>query len=62
VLLITAAVLEANADALRGPISRMGALATPLASALAFIEPGLAKDADCGGLLAEARRYGAPAP
>ena len=34
-------------------------LATPLASVLAFIDPGLAKDADCGSLLAEAQRQGA---
>ncbi len=38
----------------------LGVLATPLASVLAFIDPGLAKDADCGALLAEAQRYGAP--
>jgi AsmA family protein len=38
----------------------LGVLATPLASVLAFIDPGLAKDADCGALLAEAQREGAP--
>jgi uncharacterized protein involved in outer membrane biogenesis len=38
----------------------LGVLATPLAAALAFIDPGLAKDADCGALLAEAERQGAP--
>ena len=38
----------------------LGVLATPLASVLAFIDPGLAKDADCGSLLAEAQRQGAP--
>jgi hypothetical protein len=38
----------------------LGVLATPLASVLAFIDPGLAKDADCGALLAEAGRQGAP--
>ena len=37
----------------------LGVLATPLASVLAFIDPGLAKDADCGSLLAEAQRQGA---
>ena len=36
----------------------LGVLATPLASVLAFIDPGLAKDADCGALLAEAQRQG----
>jgi AsmA family protein len=38
----------------------LGVLATPLASVLAFIDPGLAKDADCGALLAEAQRQGTP--
>ena len=38
----------------------LGVLATPLASVLAFIDPGLAKDADCSGLIQEAERQGAP--
>jgi AsmA family protein len=38
----------------------LGVLATPLASVLAFVDPGLAKDTDCGALLAEAQRQGAP--
>ena len=38
----------------------LGVLATPLASVLAFIDPGLAKDADCSGLIQEAEREGAP--
>jgi AsmA family protein len=38
----------------------LGVLATPLASVLAFIDPGLAKDADCSSLLAEARGQGTP--
>jgi AsmA family protein len=38
----------------------LGVVATPLASVLAFIDPGLAKDADCSSLLAEARSQGAP--
>jgi hypothetical protein len=29
----------------------LGALLTPLASALAFVDPGLTKDADCGALM-----------
>jgi uncharacterized protein involved in outer membrane biogenesis len=37
----------------------LGVLATPLAAVLAFVDPGLAKDADCGALLAEAQRQGA---
>lgn len=39
----------------------LGALATPLAALLPFVDPGLAEDAACGALLAEARRQGAPA-
>jgi uncharacterized protein involved in outer membrane biogenesis len=38
----------------------LGVLATPLAAVLGFIDPGLAKDADCGSLIAEAQREGAP--
>lgn len=37
----------------------LGVLATPLASVIAFIDPGLAKDADCNALVAEAERQGA---
>ena len=40
----------------------LGVLATPLASVVAFIDPGLAKDADCGALIAEAERQGAHPP
>jgi uncharacterized protein involved in outer membrane biogenesis len=38
----------------------LGVVATPLASILAFIDPGLAKDADCSSLLAEAQGQGIP--
>jgi uncharacterized protein involved in outer membrane biogenesis len=38
----------------------LGVVATPIASILAFIDPGLAKDADCSSLLAEAQSQGAP--
>jgi hypothetical protein len=31
----------------------LGVLLTPLASALAFVDPGLSKDADCGALMTE---------
>jgi len=37
----------------------LGVLATPLASVVAFIDPGLAKNADCSALIAEAERQGA---
>ena len=32
----------------------LGVVATPLAAVLAFVDPGLAKDADCAALLAAA--------
>ncbi len=38
----------------------LGALVNPLAALLPFIDPGLAKDANCGALLADASREGAP--
>ena len=40
----------------------LGALLSPLAAILPFIDPGLAKDANCGALIAQARGAGAPAP
>lgn len=49
-----------------GPLVAQGGVAlalgfiNPLASILAFIDPGLAKDAHCGPLLAEAQAKGAP--
>jgi uncharacterized protein involved in outer membrane biogenesis len=36
----------------------LGVLLTPLAALLAFVDPGLAKDADCAALLAEAKTDG----
>ena len=38
----------------------LGALLTPVAAILVFIDPGLAKDADCSALLDEAHGEGAP--
>ncbi len=38
----------------------LGALAGPLAAVLAFIDPGLAKDADCSALIDEAHHEGVP--
>jgi len=35
-------------------------LLTPFAAILAFVDPGLAKDADCAELLADAKSQGAP--
>lgn len=38
----------------------LAAVATPLAAILPFIDPGLAKDANCAALIAEATHSGAP--
>lgn len=38
----------------------LGSLLSPLAAILPFIDPGLADDANCGALLADASRAGAP--
>jgi uncharacterized protein involved in outer membrane biogenesis len=37
----------------------LGALVSPLAAILPFVDPGLADDADCGALIAQAGRQGA---
>ena len=39
-----------------GAAAALGALLTPLAAVLAFVDPGLAKDQNCGQLLAQARQ------
>jgi AsmA family protein len=38
----------------------LGAFVAPLAAILPFVNPGLAKDADCGALVGEAQARGAP--
>ena len=43
-----------------GAAVALGSLLSPLALVLPFVDPGLAKDANCGALLAEASRDGAP--
>ena len=50
----------APAIAQGGAAIALGAVLSPLAAILPFVDPGLAKDADCQGLMAEARS--APAP
>lgn len=51
--------LEAGHVAKQGAeAAALGALATPLAAILAFVDPGLAKDANCSALLEEARDKG----
>ncbi|MBV9697767.1 MAG: AsmA family protein, partial [Gammaproteobacteria bacterium] len=48
--------LEKRGSLLQGGAAlALGALLTPLAAALAFVDPGLAKDADCSAVLAAAR-------
>lgn len=43
-----------------GIAAALGAVLTPLASILAFVDPGLADDANCSALLGEAKSRGAP--
>lgn len=43
-----------------GVAAALGSLINPLAALLPFITTGEAKDADCAGLIGEARRQGAP--
>jgi AsmA family protein len=40
----------------------LGAVLTPLAAVLAFVDPGLAKDQNCAQLIAEAQQRATPAP
>lgn len=42
-----------------GIAAAVGALVAPLAAVVAFVDPGLAKDADCAALFAEAQKQGA---
>jgi len=44
----------------QGAIGAGLGLLSPFAAILAFIDPGLAKDANCAGLLADAKSQGAP--
>jgi AsmA family protein len=43
-----------------GVAAALGAAVAPLAAVLAFVDPGLAEDANCAALLAQARKDGAP--
>lgn len=47
-----------NSVAQAGGAIALGVLLTPVAAMLAFVDPGLAKDTDCGALLAEAQTGG----
>jgi uncharacterized protein involved in outer membrane biogenesis len=53
--------IEAGGAIAQGGIAAvLGTMVNPLLAILPFIDPGLAKDANCGALVAEARRQGAP--
>lgn len=54
-------VEAAGAIAQGGLAVALGVVAAPLAALLPFIDPGLAEDAACGALIAQARQAGAPA-
>ena len=43
-----------------GVAAAIGVVAAPLAAVIAFVDPGLAKDVNCGALLAEAKTHGKP--
>ncbi|MET0293750.1 MAG: AsmA family protein, partial [Phenylobacterium sp.] len=53
-------VVAGPAIAQGGIAVALGALASPLAAILPFIDPGLADDANCSALIGGARQQGAP--
>jgi len=52
--------VEAGSAVAQAGIGAALGLINPLAAILAFVDPGLAKDANCGPLLADAKAKGAP--
>jgi uncharacterized protein involved in outer membrane biogenesis len=54
-------VKAGSAVAQGGLAAGLALILSPLAAILPFVDPGLAKDADCGTLLAQAQSQGAPA-
>ena len=55
--------IDIGSTAKQGAIAAaLGAIATPIAAVLAFVDPGLAKDQNCAALLAEAEHKGPPPP
>ncbi|MEY4966046.1 MAG: hypothetical protein RL274_1629 [Pseudomonadota bacterium] len=52
--------VDAGKVVAQGGLAAALAFLSPLASIFAFIDPGLAKDANCGPLLADAKAKGAP--
>jgi uncharacterized protein involved in outer membrane biogenesis len=53
-------IKPAGAIAQAGAAVGLSVLLTPLAAILPFVDPGLAKDANCAGLVSEAKAKGAP--
>src|SRR5438128_4075029 len=55
--------IDVASTAKQGAIAAaLGAIATPIAAVLAFVDPGLAKDQNCAAMLAEAEHKGPPPP
>ena len=55
--------VDVGSTAKQGAIAAaLGAIATPIAAVLAFVDPGLAKDQNCAAMLAEAEHKGPPPP
>jgi hypothetical protein len=52
--------VEAGKAVAQGGIAAALGFLNPIAAIAAFIDPGLAKDANCGPLLAQAKAKGAP--
>lgn len=52
--------VDAGQAVAQGGLALALGMINPLASLLAFVDPGLAKDANCGPLLADAKAKGAP--
>jgi len=54
--------VEAGGAVAQGGLAvALGSVLTPFAAILPFVDPGLAEDANCAGLIREGRRKGAPA-
>ena len=56
----TLGVQPAGVIAQGGAALALGALLTPLAAILPFVDPGLGKNADCSALMTEAKQTAAP--
>jgi AsmA family protein len=55
--------IDVGSTAKQGAIAvALGAIVTPIAAVLAFVDPGLANDQNCAAMLAEAEHKGPPPP